>query len=271
MNDTVAPVIKRVVYSNDDPDLPFQDQLYPLLLLQALSPQVIGNDPPGSMAGMFAGRLGGEQVLLVKFVFMLVGFRLSHPEFAPDQKAPVNEHGEKPPPGTKFYYAHQGKPRSGFYTLDGNQIVPTVNGYMLVEHGGQWHPSGFRFSRSAHAIGRQLGTRAAAFTATIEGESVKRCTVGKCEMTAERKTENGRTYYVPKPTLLGVVGEPNGPTLAEYRFADRLRQAFKAGEPWAELEPPEPPAIQAPATVVIEAEPPPADDNPSGARALPRR
>jgi hypothetical protein len=141
---------------------------------------------------------------------------------------------------------------------NGDQVVATVTVYMMVGYGGRQHPSAFRFSHSAYPVGKQLGSRAAALRAVIDGEKVRSCTVGKYSMTAVRESKNGKTYFVPKPTLLGVVGEPAGPTLPEYRFADQLRRAFKEGEDWTLLEPPEPAAE----TKVIEAEPPPADDDP---------
>jgi hypothetical protein len=41
----------------------------------------------------------------------------------------------------------------------------------------------------------------------------------------------------------------------EYRFADELRRAFKKGEDWTLIEPPQPPALPPAQTVVIEAAP----------------
>jgi hypothetical protein len=110
---------------------------------------------------------------------------------------------------------------------------------------------------TAYPIGMQFGGRAAAVKAEVEGEKVKGYIVAKYKMTAVLETKNGKTYYVPKPVLFAKVGEPGYPP-AEYRFAEELRRAFKQGDDWASLEPPEPPAE----TKVIEAEPPPADDHP---------
>jgi hypothetical protein len=239
-------------------DLPFQDQHYPLVLLHAQSPQVISGDPRGAMAGMFTGRLSDEQVLLAEFAFLPIGFTLTHPEFAPNQKRPIFDHGKELPDGAEFRYAGKGVARSGYYLPNGNQVVPTVTALMLVDYGGRQHASAFRFMHSAYPIGRQFGSRAAAVKAEVGGEKIKGCTVAKYKMTAVLETKNGKSYFVPKPVLLGVVGEPAGPTLPEYRFADQLRRAFKQGEDWASLEPPEPPAD----TKLIEAEPPSPDDDP---------
>jgi hypothetical protein len=251
----------------DESDLP-QDQRSPLVLLQAPSPQVINNDPPGSKAGMFTGFLGDVRVLLNTFVFLPIGFTLTHPEFAPDQKAPVFDHGQKLPRDAVFHYAHEGYPRSCHYLPNGNVVVPTVTLYMLVDHGGGQYPSAFRFAHSAYSIGRQFGSRAAALTAEVEGEKIRGCTVAKHKMTAVLETKNGKSYYVPKPVLFAKVGEAGYP-LPQYDFAEKLRRAFKQGDDWASLEPPEPPPTlpPAPAKVVIEAEPPPADDNPAWCRS----
>jgi hypothetical protein len=240
----------------NEPDLP-QDQRYPLVLLQALSPQVINNDPKGAKAGMFTGRLDDEPVLFPEFVFLPIGFTLTHPEFVPGQKSPVFDHGKKLPDGAEFRYAGAGVPRSGHYLPNGNQVVPTVTVLMLVDYDGRHHPSDFRFSHSAYPIGRQFGSRAAALTAEVEGERVKGCTVAKYKMTSTLETNNGKSYYVPKLMLFARVGEAGYP-LAERPFAEELRRAFKQGDDWVSLEPPEPPSPLLPkagsASVVIEPE-----------------
>jgi hypothetical protein len=46
---------------------------------------------------------------------------------------------------------------------------------------------------------------------------------------------HGRNQYAwmaPLSRKLGVVGEPNGPSLAETTYAKSLRDAFKQGRPW---------------------------------------
>jgi hypothetical protein len=242
------------------PDLKFQDQQQAMSLLQALSPQALVGDPryvKNARPGTFIGRLGDDLVVLVEFIFQAIAFLLTHPEFAPDQKAPVMDHGERLPPEARFHYAHEGYARSGHYLPNGNMVVPTITALMLVILDGRQHASAFRFSHSAFPIGKEFATRAARLKGTAEGETVRVCTAGKYSMTAVRETKNGRTYFVPKSTLLGVVGEPAGPTLAQFRFADELRRAFKQGEDWASLEPPEPPPLlpkAGSASVVIEAE-----------------
>jgi hypothetical protein len=237
----------------DEPDLP-QDQRYPLGLLQALSPPVINNDPPGSKGGMFSGFLGDLRVLLDTFIFVPIGFKLSHPEFAPGQRAPVGDHGDRLPFDAKFKYAHEGVPRSGHYLANGNSVVPTVTALMLVDHGGRQHASAFRFMHGAYSIGRAFGSRAAAVKVEIEDKEVKGCIAGKYKMTSVLETKNGKTYFVPKPVLVAKAGEAGYP-LAEFDFAEELRRAFKKGDDWASIEPLAPRQVEAPAKVVIEDDP----------------
>ena len=154
--------------------------------------------------------------MLPDFTCLLIAFLLTHPEFAPGQKSPVvPNHGDRLPPGAVFRYAHEGYPRSGHYMPNGNQVVPTIIALMAVNHGGRWHPSAFRFTHSAFPIGRELAIRSSKLKGTVEdGKIVRVCTAGKYNIAAERKTRNGGgSYFVPKATLLGVVGEQAGHTL----------------------------------------------------------
>jgi hypothetical protein len=244
----------------DEPDLP-QDQQTAMILLHGQSPAVLNNDPPGARAGMFLGRLGGELVLLTEFVFLPIGFTLTHPEFVPGQKAPVFDHGVRLPKGADFHYASEGYSRSGFYLPDGNEVVPTVTCFMMVDHNGGQDPSVFRFTHTAYPIGRSFGSRAAVQTAEIAGEKVKGCITAKWRMTSVFETKNGKTYLVPKPLPFAKAGEAGYP-LAQRDFAEKLRGAFKAGDDWTALAASEPlslPKAEA-ATVVIEADDPQAHE-----------
>jgi hypothetical protein len=251
-----AAAIKRFVDDDDHGD--FEDRLAPLVLTQAMSSQVIVGDSryvKGAQPGMFIGRLGDEQVVLTSLVCQPIIFLTSHPQFTPGQRTPVHDFGERLPPEAVFHYAHEGYPRSGHYLPNRDAVVPTITLLMLVDHDGRQYPGGLRFAHAAYPIGREFGIRAQRLKATIEGETARRSFFGKYQITAERETKNSRTYFVPKPTLLGVFGEPAGPTLEQVSFARDLRRACKAGDDWLALtEPPEPPALTKaePASVVIE-------------------
>jgi hypothetical protein len=226
-----------------------------------------------AVAGRFAGPLGDTQVMLQKFTFQPIGFELSHPEFAPDpdKKAPVFDHGLYLPRGAEFRRAGGGIARSGFYLANGNQVVPTVTVFMLADHEGRQYPSAFRFVRTGYKEGRRLGEHAAALKAVVDGETVCGCICGKYLLEALLETGGAHSYYRPKWTLLGVVGEPGGPTVAQYLFDAQLRDAFKAGDDWTAIQPPALPApVPAKPTLVrTEIEPPPASpDDYSGPASL---
>jgi len=82
-------------------------------------------------------------------------------------------------------------------------------------------------------------------SAIIDGKTVRSQVVALWEVRSEN--EYGRNNYswkVPKPTLVGVVGEPNGPSIEMVRFFKSLREIFKAGGAWDAVEPP--PLLTAP-------------------------
>ena len=59
-------------------------------------------------------------------------------------------------------------------------------------------------------------------------------TLGLFEMSSE--LVHGRNQYAwmaPKPTLVGVFGQPSGPSLEMARSAKTLRDSFKQGRAWA--------------------------------------
>ena len=59
-------------------------------------------------------------------------------------------------------------------------------------------------------------------------------TLGLFEMSSE--LVHGRNQYnwmAPKPTLVGVIGQPGGPSIEQARVAKTLRHSFKTGGAWA--------------------------------------
>ena len=76
------------------------------------------------------------------------------------------------------------------------------------------------------------------------GSGVRNMTLALCEMSSE--LAHGRNQYAwmaPKPTQVGVFGQPGGPSIELARVAKTLRDSFKQGRAWAS----EPlPAIAAP-------------------------
>jgi hypothetical protein len=259
---TAVPGRVNIAADGYEADLPFQGQQQPLALLHPQSPQVLAGNDSRAVAGRFAGPLGGVEVVLTKFAFQLVGLTVSHPQFAPNQKAPVHDHGRYLPREAEFHFAGGPYPRAGFYLPNHDTVVPTVTALMLVDHEGRQYPSAFRFVRTGHKEGKRLGKHAAALKAVVDGETVRGCICGKYLLEALLETGGAHSYYRPKWTLLGVIGEPGGPTVAQYRFAAQLRDAFKRGDDWTAIEAaalPAPGQVPAKATPVrTEIEPPPA-------------
>jgi hypothetical protein len=236
--------------NDDEADIPGLDQQQPIILLQATSPAVLNNDPEGARPGLYLGRLGYEQLLVPTFSCQLVGFAHRCPEFAPDQKVPIADHGGLPREA-EFHRLGEGYPRPGYY-LGKNQVVPTVVASLLVDHNGRQHPSALRFQRSSYAIGRELYARSRRLNAVVDGEQVRGCHLGKYAVASERDPKSGKGNFVPKFVLRGVVGEPAGPTPAEYGYASEARRRFRNGDDWTLLQPPEPPTAE---VTVIEAQP----------------
>ncbi len=82
-----------------------------------------------------------------------------------------------------------------------------------------------------------------AVEAVIEGKVVRNMTLGLFEMSSEITRERSYSWMAPKPTLIGVVGQPGGPSIEQSWVAKTLRHSFKQGRAWMS----EPlPAIAAP-------------------------
>jgi hypothetical protein len=76
-------------------------------------------------------------------------------------------------------------------------------------------------------------------SATIDGKTVRSQVVALWEVNSE--TAHGRNNYSwmqAKPALIGVVGQPNGPSMEMVGFAKSLREIFKQGGAWDAVEPP---------------------------------
>jgi hypothetical protein len=223
---STALVQGRGTVQEYEPDLPGLDQQWPLVLLQGLSPAVVNDDPKGAKAGLYLGRLGDEQVLVPTFTGQLVGFIHSCPEYPPDEKVSVKDHGMLPR-GAEFHKAGGAYQRSGYYLPNGHTVVPTVVALLLVDHNGRQYPSALRFQRSSYGIGRELYSRSRRLKAVIDGKETRGCHLGKYAVAAERDPKSGKGNFVPKVVLLGVVGEVAGPTVAEYHYASEARKWFK--------------------------------------------
>jgi hypothetical protein len=144
--------------------------------------------------------------------------------------------------------------KEGLYDPDGSVYERTVYVHELII--GVGRPlqrldqpiCGTAFYKStAYNIGKRFYHEQLKTTeALIGGKRVRNMALALWEKSSE--IAHGRNQYAwmaPLSRKLGVVGEPNGPSLAETTYAKSLRDAFKQGRPWMS----EPlPAIAAPPT-----------------------
>jgi hypothetical protein len=69
--------------------------------------------------------------------------------------------------------------------------------------------------------------------AVVDGKVVRNMTLGLMEMCSEIERERSYSWMAPKPILVGVFGQPSGPSLEMARVAKSLRHSFKQGRAWA--------------------------------------
>jgi hypothetical protein len=233
----------------EEPDLQLRDKSN-ITLMQTNSPQLIPGEKRSAPAGTAAGdyvarRLDGTQTVfkgLTGFLAQVIGCRLSHPEYEPSRGTErgrfVEDHGERRPPDTRFLHADRdGVEKSGYWRENGNRIVPTITALLLVEGFGY----AMNFYSSAYERGEELGSRAARLRVKIGDDVIASPVVGKFLITSELEKKGDRRYFKPKVgSIIYKLGEEQGPTLEEVRFAKGLRDSFKAGGEWAPLEPPPP-------------------------------
>jgi hypothetical protein len=93
----------------------------------------------------------------------------------------------------------------------------------------------FAFKGKSCEIGQNFyRSRLKAVEAVIDGRRVRNMTLARWEMSSELM--HGRNQYAwmaPKPTLVGVFGQPGGPSIELARAAKTLRDSFKQGRAWA--------------------------------------
>jgi hypothetical protein len=165
--------------------------------------------------------------------------------------------GSETPPGTDWL--KPGVPRDrypmvmkeGRYAPDGSVWERTIYLHSLVVAVGR--PAirldepicgTFAFKGKSCQIGQNFyRSQLKAVEAVVDGRRSRHMTLALFEMSSEIERERSYIWMAPKPTLVGVFGQPGGPSIELARVAKRLRDSFKQGRAWAS----EPlPAIAAP-------------------------
>jgi hypothetical protein len=155
--------------------------------------------------------------------------------------------GSETPPGTEWL--KPGVPRDGYpmamkegrYAPDGSVWERTIYLHSLVVavgkpavHLAQPICGTLAFKgKSCEICQNFYRSQLKAVEAVIEGKVVRNMTLGLFEMSSEITRERSYSWMAPKPTLLGVFGQPGGPSIELARIAKTLRVSFKQGRAWA--------------------------------------
>jgi hypothetical protein len=253
---------RALIQGGDSPDLPFREKSR-IMLVHATAPELIVGDKrhaPGAQIGDYVVPLGDDRMVFrgaQGFEFQPIGFAISHPEYTPDSDAGrgtfVFDHGVRPPADARWFKVSDGVRKAGQYRVvdgyPGNPVTPTITAYGLVCGCGV----SYDFYRSAFPVGREFAVRAERLRARAEGadgkiEELRGVTLGVFRFTSAIERDGDYRYPLPIVSLIGKLGA-GGPSLEQWRSAQRLRQSFKQGLGWAPqeaMEPPDPPDPPAP-------------------------
>jgi hypothetical protein len=215
-------------YRDDKPDL--DQRLRLSTILQALSPQLApGSNWPDAKAGdIFINyedseelfpRVPGVKLQPIAAVEYAV-------EWLPERgsrSAPVAHHPFVPL-DAEWLVGADG--RKACRRPNGNRIEKTIYLHMLV--GG--FKTTFPFKSTAYNDGKSFSSAADKVRVEVDGEPVR--VVGAFwQMTSEvERNDRGQTWFGPRFEKLGVLGQPNGPTLEQVKAARDLRYEFKLEE-----------------------------------------
>ena len=117
--------------------------------------------------------------------------------------------------------------RRAYLRANGNRLEKTIYQFGLVD--------GFRVTFSHRSTGYQIGQELAdeldRIRVTVDGQTMRVCGA-KYKLFSELTPPNdrGERWYAMRYERLGILGEPNGPTLEEVRFARDIRAELKVEE-----------------------------------------
>ena len=150
----------------------------------------------------------------------LVGFTRSFLEWLAGRGGFVAPHAEKPADAVWLEQGGRdltwdledvGVEKAGFWRANGNKVEDTILALRAPRLIGLAAAiAGVLDLRStALAVGRDLGDRAQRLK--VEGEAIKGVILGKWEVTSRLEQRNDYRWYLPGVTLLGKLGEKEGP------------------------------------------------------------
>jgi hypothetical protein len=128
--------------------------------------------------------------------------------------------------------------------------------YALIEG---LYPQLIYFAKTARPFGDWVANRAARWT--IDGKPAPM--IGLFRLTSEQTSNDEGRWYLPKPSLVGKLGQANGPDIAWVRRAVELRRALK-GDYGFEIEDSDtqPPKIEAQSLTTLKDGLPPPEEAP---------
>jgi hypothetical protein len=229
--------------AGDTPDLLDRDRPK-ASLMQPNSPELVQGDKyvKGATAGGFVIPYGEDRIPVPSFTFILLKLEKAFNEYLPGHGSFVTPHVVKPPDAVWKNALRDGVEKTGLVRLNGNSVVETISALILID---VRQPAAFDFYRSALVVGRDLGKKAHRLRVNIDGAEYRSYTLGKWQMSSVLEKDSDHRWFKPVVTPLGKLGEPDGPTIEEWRLAQKLRLSLKAGElDWTPegIEPPAPPA-----------------------------
>jgi hypothetical protein len=156
--------------------------------------------------------------------------------------------GSEIPPGTEWL--KPGVPRDGWpnvmkearYAADGSVWERTIYLHSLVAAVGrpavrldQPICGTFAFKGKSCQLGQDFyRSQLKAVEAVVDGRRSRNMALAQFEMSSELvHGSNQYAWMAPKLALVGVFGQPGGPSIDFARFAKNLRASFKAGGAWA--------------------------------------
>ncbi len=274
MNDfnNLTPLQRALLESVSIPDVVLGG-LPQIKLLQTNSPQLL--DTPetsanlylkGAMAGGFdvPGPDGGRVFLPGSpgFHYGIFGFDHTFVEYEVQADGSLQRVGEPQAEKPKDAQWHENASGRRVCTRDnGNIVQEHIGALMKIEETAQIGV--YVFSKTALRIGRHLAN--ATQRLQVNGlNGVKGCVLGRFRMTSRLEKQGDRRWYLPVWSLVGKLGQDNGPSLAAVLELAEMRKAFKAGMPPSlEIEgPPSPPSPEIEGPLDGPPSPPPYDRNP---------
>ena len=215
-------------FVDDESDL--EQRLCLSTILQALSPAVAaGSDYPEARPGDFllAFEDGSEKLvprpLGVTFIpVAAAAYAVEWPADRGSRSAPIAHHDAVP---LDAQWTEGPDGRKACLRPGGARIEKTVYIHMLV--GGL--KTTFALKSTAYSIGQDFARDADKVRVTVDGEVV-RVAGALWKMTSELERRNSYTWYSPRFEKIGVLGQPNGPSIDLVRVAKAARFEFKIEE-----------------------------------------